>query len=38
MKSLETYHNMCRVLVYINGISFSRLDKVTVGPNYSQSD
>ena len=38
MKSSETYHNVCRVLVYVNRIRFSRLDGVTAGPIYSQSD
>ena len=38
IKSSQTYQNVCRVLVYISGISFSRLDGVTVGPKYSQSD
>ena len=38
MKSSETYHNVYRVLVYISGISFSRLDGVTAGPKYSQSE
>ena len=38
MKSSQTYHNMCRVLVYISGIGFSRMDGVTAGPKYRQSD
>ena len=37
IKSSATYHNVCKVLV-IYGISFSRLDGVTAGPKYSQSD
>ena len=38
MKSSQIYHNVCRVFVYISGISFFRLDGVTAGPKYRQSD
>ena len=38
MKSPQTYHKGCRVLVYISDISFSRLDGVTAGPKYRQPD